>query len=62
MMLMSLVLLAIILYVIYVYSQKNPGGLFPGTPETPLEILKKRYARGEITREEYYTVKKDLES
>ncbi len=28
--------------------------------ETPLEILKKRYARGEISREEYEKMKKDL--
>lgn len=30
-------------------------------PETPREILKKRYARGEIERDEYEKVKKDLE-
>ncbi|MGE4545629.1 MAG: SHOCT domain-containing protein [Pedobacter sp.] len=29
--------------------------------ETPLEILQKRYARGEIEREEYQRMKKDLE-
>lgn len=29
--------------------------------ENPLEILKKRYARGEINREEYERMKKDLE-
>ena len=27
----------------------------------PLEILKERYARGEITREQYQEIKKDLE-
>ncbi len=62
MMLMSVILLAIILYIIYGYTQKNPGGIFPAAPETPVEILKKRYARGEITREEYFTMKQDLES
>jgi putative membrane protein len=30
--------------------------------ETPLEILKRRYAQGEITREEYMDMKRDLES
>ena len=30
--------------------------------ETPLEILKRRYASGEITKEEYDQMKRDLES
>ena len=30
--------------------------------ETPMDILKKRYAKGEITKEEFEKMKKDLES
>jgi len=30
-------------------------------PETPLDILKARYARGEIGREEFERMKKDLQ-
>ena len=32
------------------------------TGQTPAEILKARYARGEITREQYEQVRQDLES
>jgi len=28
--------------------------------ETPLDILKKRYARGELTRDEYLNMRRDL--
>lgn len=30
--------------------------------QTPLDILKSRYARGEISREEYEQMRRDLES
>ncbi len=30
--------------------------------ETPLDILKKRYAKGELTREEFEQMKRDLQS
>lgn len=40
------------------YSKKEPS---IGIPEdSPQEILKRRYARGEIDREEYEQMKKDI--
>ncbi|NDP22121.1 MAG: SHOCT domain-containing protein [Paludibacter sp.] len=29
--------------------------------ETPLDLLKKRYARGEISKEEYNSIREDLQ-
>ncbi len=37
----------------------GPGTGNPGT-QTPLDILKTRYAKGEITREEFERMKKDI--
>jgi putative membrane protein len=34
----------------------------PATREDSLEILRQRYARGEISREEYQTIREDLQS
>jgi putative membrane protein len=39
------------------FNQTGPAQ----TSQTPLEILKARYARGEISREEYDQMRKDLE-
>ena len=39
------------------FNQTQP----PQADQTPLEILKARYARGEISREEYDQMRRDLE-
>lgn len=41
---------------------ENDGRSRPGIPgESPKEILDRRYAKGEITREQYLEMRKDLE-
>ena len=59
---MGILLLIIVGVLIYfiVQAQKTRGQI--ATPqESPLDLLKKRYAKSEITKEEYERMKKDLE-
>ncbi len=61
-MFMGLLFLIIVILVIFFAVRAAKGGNLIGhsTSETPLEILKKRYAKGEITGEEFEKIKKDL--
>ncbi len=59
--LFPLIGLGIFLYVIYmIFSRTNSNNNFKGNDESALEVLKKRYARGNITKEEFDGMKKDL--
>jgi len=65
MMLMWLVVVVAVLIIVYVLLVRRSGdGLSEssGMGETPLEILKKRYARGEISKEAFDRMKDDIES
>ncbi len=58
-----LVFLILIVGVVYLVVMGTKSKGHPGvSDEKPLDILKKRYAKGEITRDEYESMKKDLES
>ena len=58
---MWLVLFLIVGVLVYFLIRASAaGGSRLPQEETPLDILKKRYARGEITKEQFDEMKKDL--
>jgi putative membrane protein len=54
-----IIVIAIIVWVVFQFKSGNHGH-FNTSNETPLDILKKRFAKGEITKEEFERMKKDL--
>jgi len=58
--LIVLVLVGVVIYFLFQVSKSK--GSDGSIIETPLDILKKRYAKGEIDKEEFDRKKKDLEA
>src|SRR4030066_2249623 len=60
-MFMWILFIIVIGVVVYFIVQSAGAKTSGGAPhETPLDILKKRYAKGEITKEDYDRMKRDL--
>ncbi len=63
---LAILFLALIIWAIVMLMRglSQPGHSQPeyGSPDSALEILKQRYAKGEINKEEYEEKKKDLSS
>ena len=55
----GLVIVALVLLVRRLWSQDRPH-TGAALVETPLDVLKKRYARGEITKEDFDRIKQDI--
>jgi len=51
----------IIIYFVVNLGKKTGNGKGTGN-ESPIEILKRRYAKGEITKEEYERMKREIEN
>ena len=55
-----IVILLFVVFIIKILVDKSPDQ-FETRLESPLEILEKRYARGEINKDEFESMKKKLE-
>jgi putative membrane protein len=53
-------LILVVLVILFMGRSGRPFGSSSEQAETPLEILKKRYARGEISKEEFEEMKKNI--
>lgn len=64
---MIFVILIAVFCIFFVLRGRRSGGYWSGDRdderrETPMEILKRRYAKGEITCEDFGRMKRDIES
>ncbi|GJQ64408.1 MAG: SHOCT domain-containing protein [Melioribacteraceae bacterium] len=56
-----IVIIGLVIFLIVRLTNQKTGSQNIQSNENPLDVLKKRYARGEITKEEFESMKKDLQ-
>ena len=56
-----IIIAAVIIYFVFNLSKRNERPI-DSEKESPTEILKRRYAKGEITKEEFDRIKKEIET
>jgi putative membrane protein len=52
----------VVLGIVYLFKLLMGGSKNRREPESALDILKKRYAKGEVSKEEFKEMKKDIEA
>ncbi|MHB1443309.1 MAG: SHOCT domain-containing protein [Candidatus Humimicrobiaceae bacterium] len=55
-----LVVIGIIFLIVWLVKRSNYPGVENRTESKSLEVLKERYAKGELTKEQYESMKKEL--
>jgi len=60
-MVVSLVVVAVVVMLLFRWMGAPWSGTHPPPGKTPMEILRERYARGEIDRETFERMRRDLE-
>jgi putative membrane protein len=55
-----LIIIGIILLIVWLVKRATDSGIEDKTGNKALDILKERYAKGEITKDQYESIKKDL--
>ncbi|HUT87377.1 MAG TPA: SHOCT domain-containing protein [Candidatus Heimdallarchaeota archaeon] len=53
-------IVALVIWGVRRFGRHDDEGRYGGWRRSPLDILKERYARGEITKQEYEDMKRDL--
>ena len=56
-----IVIIGLVVYLVVRLTNQKTGNQNIQSNESPLDVLKKRYARGEITKEEFESMKNDLQ-
>ena len=59
---MWLIFLALAGFIVYSVMQSRKSDDSKTSNETPLDIIKKRYAKGDISKEEFESLKRDIEN
>lgn len=55
-----IIVIGLIIWGVTAFTRHNGSGTISGSNRTPLDIAKERFAKGEISQDEYELIKKNL--